>query len=212
MKLGKLNNRDMAMLGFVVILLIGILYYTGFYKPTQEELASLADQSVSLDEQIGVATSKVGKMKKMQEELNVILAQPKFQITEIAAYDNKDVVLNMLNGVLGRTDDYSLSFTDPKVGEDGTVRRNVSMNFNRESYEAAKVVIRDLTKSKWRCMVSNCTITATGEEAESEKVMVIKDKDAEEEEEEEDDLNNIMQNRVSVGATITFFESTKLAK
>ena len=43
------------------------------------------------------------------------------EITEIAPYDNKEVVLNQLYGILGRTQDYSLSFTDPDVQEDGTV-------------------------------------------------------------------------------------------
>lgn len=209
MKMNKMGNREIAMLIFMVLILVSVLYYMGFYKPTQEEMASLATQSVELDDQINAATMKVGKMKQMQQELDVILAQPKFQITEIAPYDNKDVVLNMLNGVLGRTDDYSLSFTDPAVNGDGTVRRNVTMSFNSESYEAAKVVIRDFTKSKWRCMVSNLTFDASGSDARAEKVLVFDKDDAEI---EEDDDRNIMQDEIAVTTTITFFESTKLSK
>ena len=150
-------------------------------------------------------------MKKMQEELNVILSQPKFQITEIAPYDNKNVVLNMLNGILGRSLRYSLSFTDPAINSDGTVRRDVSMQFTCKDYESAKIIIRDLTKSNWRCMVRNCTISDAGpyipQDGEVVDIPV-----AEEDEEDNDTGANIMKNSVSVSATITFFESTQLTK
>ena len=214
MKNAKFSTRDFAMLAFIVVLLLGILYYMMFYKPLQADLASLATQSSQLSDQIDAATAKVGRKKTMQDELSVILSQPKFQITEIAPYDNKDVVLNMLNGILGRSDNYSLSFADPAIGQDGTVRRTVNMSFKCESYEAAKVILRDLTNSKWRCMVNNCTITADGSEAREEKVILVESHQEGEvvEEEEKDAELNIMQNGISVATTITFFESTKLAK
>ena len=124
-------------------------------------------------------------MDEMQAELDEIFARPESEITEIAPYDNKEVVLNQLYGILGRTTDYSLNFTDPDVQEDGTVRRNISMSFHCESYEAAKNVIRDLTDSQWRCLVSNLSISC-------------EDRD-------------MMQYGVTVTATITFFEHTNLS-
>ena len=69
---------------------------------------------------------------------------------------------------------------------DGTVRRNISMNFTCANYNAAKAILRDLTDSQWRCLVSNLAIVA-----------------------EED---NLMKNAVTVNATITYFEHTDLAE
>ena len=117
-------------------------------------MASIATQSSEVDSQITTSMAKVAKMDDMQAELDEIFARPEDEITEIAPYDNKEVVLNQLYGILGRTQDYSLSFTDPDVQDDGTVRRNISMNFHCESYADAKEVIRDLTDSQWRCLVS----------------------------------------------------------
>lgn len=184
MKKNKLSLRETVMLVFLVVLLIGVGYYMGFYTPWQNEMASIAAQSSDCDSMITTSMAKVVQMDKMQQELDEIFARPAEEITEIAPYDNKEVVLNQLYGILGRTTDYSLSFTDPSVQDDGTVRRNISMSFHCDSYEAAKDVIRDLTDSRWRCLVSNLAISC-----------------------EEGDM---MSYGVTVSATITFFEHTDL--
>ena len=173
------------MLAFLVVLLVGVVYYMFFYTPLQEEMASIASQSTDCDTQINTSMAKVKKMDEMQAELDEIFSRPADEITEIAPYDNKEVVLNQLYGILARTKEYSLNFTDPDVQDDGTVRRNISMTFKCDSYEAAKNVISDLTDSQWRCLVSNLTIAC------------------------ED--GDVMQLPVTVTATITFFEHTDLA-
>ena len=185
MKKGKLSPREAGMLVILVVLLIGVVYYMGFYTPLQAEMSNIAAQSADCDDQMVVAEAKIAKMGQMQAELDEIFARPESEITEIAPYDNKEVVLNQLYGILGRTTDYALTFTDPEVQEDGTVRRNISMKFSCESYAAAKEVIDDLTDSQWRCLVNNLAISC--------------------------DEENMMQYGVDVTATITFFESTNLA-
>ena len=184
MKKSKLSPRETFMLVFLVVLLIGVGYYMFFYTPLQDAMNSLAVQSSECDSAITASMAKVKKMDEMQAELDEIFARPTNEITEIAPYDNKEVVLNQLYGILGRTSDYSLNFTDPQVQPDGTVRRNISMSFHCESYEAAKDVIRDLTDSQWRCLVSNLSITC--------------------------DEGDMMTMGVNVTATITFFEHTGL--
>jgi uncharacterized protein YpmS len=185
MKKSKLTARESIMLVFLVVLIIGVGYYMGFYTPLQNEMASIASQSVDCETQIATSMAKVNKMDEMQAELDEIFARPAEEITEIAPYDNKEVVLNQLYGILGRTQDYSLNFTDPEVQDDGTVRRNISMSFNCDSYAAAKRVIKDLTDSPWRCLVSNLSIAS--------------------------DDGDIMTQVVTVTATITYFEHTDLA-
>lgn len=185
MKKPKLSAREMVMLAFLVVLLIGVGYYMGFYTPLQQEMSSIASQSANVDTQITTAMTKVVKMDEMQAELDEIFARPADEITEIAPYDNKEVVLNQLYGILARTQDYSLNFTDPDVNADGTVRRNISMSFRCADYTAAKRVIKDLTDSQWRCLVSNLAITS--------------------------EAGNMLEDAVTVSATITFFEHTDLA-
>ena len=185
MKKSKLTARETVMLVFLVVLLVGVAYYMGFYTPLQEELASISSQSSQIDSEITTSMAKVNSMDAMQAELDEILSRPADEITEIAPYDNKEVVLTQLYGILGQAEDYSLNFTDPNVEADGTVRRNISMSFSCANYTAAKAIIKDLTDSQWRCLVSNLSIVANN--------------------------NDLMNSPVTVSATITFFEHTGLS-
>ena len=185
MRKTKLSARESFMVGLLIVILIGVAYYLGFYTPLKNEMASIEAQRIETETSITANMAKVASMDDMQAELDEILNNtPKDQLTEIAPYDNKEVVLTQLYGILTRTKDYSLDFTDPEVQEDGTVRRNISMKFTCGSYDAAKAVIRDLTDSRWRCLVSNLSLASE---------------------------NNLMRESVDVTATITFFEHTDLA-
>ena len=183
MRKNKLSARESVMVAFLLVLLVGVGYYLGFYVPLQDELASVEAQRVETETMIAASMAKVNSMDQMQAELDEIMETPKDQLTEIAPYDNKEVVLNQLNGILARTREYSLDFTDPEVQEDGTVRRSINMSFSCASYDAAKAVIRDLTNSHWRCLVGNLSISAE---------------------------DNIRSGAVEVTGTITFFEHTDL--
>ena len=89
MKKSKLSLRETIMLLFLVVLLIGVGYYTLFYTPLQNEMASIASQSADCDTQISTAMAKVAKMNAMQEELDEILSRPADEITEIAPYQGR---------------------------------------------------------------------------------------------------------------------------
>lgn len=183
-KTSKLSGREITMITLLVVLLVGVIYYMTFYKPMQQELSSIAQQSADVDNQISAVAAKVARMDIMQAELDEIFANAEGEVTEIAPYDNKEVVLSQLNGILQESLEYSLNFAEPAIQEDGTVRRNVTMNFRCADFDSAKTIIEALTKSHWRCMVSNLSLSGSGD---------------------------VMEGEVQVNATITFFESTKLS-
>lgn len=193
MKKSGLSGKDAALLVILVILLIGVGYYMFFYQPLQEELADIDKQSTDMDAQIDVAMTQVGSMNAMQAELDEILAQPADKITEIATYDNAKELMNELNGILSKSLEYKLNFSDPKITYDtpadskdaenpqsGTVRRSVSITFRCESYTTAKGIIEELVRSHWRSLVSDLTVTSVNK--------------------------NLVEPDVEVKATIIFFE------
>ena len=179
----KMSGREIFMVVVLVALLAGVAYYMGFYTPLQEEIASINSQASAIDSQITAAASQIARMDVMQAELDELFADPNAKLSEIAPYDNKEVVLNQLNGILQASEQYSLNFAEPTFNENGTVRRNVTMSFSCADYASAKQIIKNLNESQWRCMVSNLSISGGGD---------------------------IMEGGVSVSATITFFESTNL--
>ena len=183
MKNKKLSAKELILVVFLVVLLAGVSYYMFYYTPLQEEMEQISSQSVEVDDQTTVATAKLASMSRMQKELDEIFAKPQSEITEIAPYDNAKVIMNELNGILSRSINYKLTFADPVIGKDGTVRRTVSMNFNCSNYTAAKQIISNLTSGHWRCLMKNVSISSD---------------------------TNVRTEEVVCSATIVFFESTNI--
>ena len=183
MKKMKLTAREYILVVVLLLLLIGVGYYMFYYTPLQAEIQSLNNQSADLDSEISVAAASLGRMSKMQKELDEIFTRPESEITEIAPYDNAKVVMSELNGILGQSLNYKLTFADPVIAADGIVRRTVSMNFSCASYNSAKQIINNLCNSHWRCLMRNLAVTGD---------------------------DNITGSTVDCTATIVFFESTNL--
>lgn len=179
-----MSARDIFMVVFLVLLLGSVAYYLGFYRPLMQEIGQVGDTIWAVEDQINESVTNVARMEVMQAELDEIFSRPADEITEIAPYDNKEVVLSELNGILQASETYKLTFAEPVMQEDGAVRRNVTMNFSCKDYESAKTIIGNLNENHWRCMVSNLSLSGNGD---------------------------LMENGVTVSATITFFESTKLS-
>lgn len=199
----SLSTREVVMLLFLVVLLVGVSYYMFYYQPLQNELSDLANQSAALDGDIQVAAAKAASMDKMQAELDEILSRPEDEITEIAPYDNAKVVMSQLNGILSASLEYDLKFADAKIEGDGTVRRSVSMAFKCEDYNHAKSIVKSLSSSHWRCLITNVAVETTDKRVGKVQVNT-------EDDEEELVYNGIMTSPVTVSATIVFFESTNL--
>lgn len=179
----KFTLRETVMVVFLVVLLVGVVYYMGFYQPTTAEIALIQQQVVDADSQIAAASAKIASIDAMQAELDEIFSRPEDEITEIAPYDNAKAVMAQLNGILALSNEYNLSFQEPTVQADGTVRRVISMSFSCANYSVARVILENLANNQWRCLVSNLSISAS---------------------------EDFTQESVSVSATVTFFESTQI--
>lgn len=205
-----LSARDRFLLIFLVVILIGVCYYLFFYKPLQADLQHIATQSSETDLLIQTSMAKVSSMDGMQKELDEIFSRPESEITEIAPFDNAKVVMSQLNGILSASEEYKLSFQDPVIEDNGTVRRNVSMEFLCKDYNSAKAITKSLSASHWRCLINSLSI-ATSDDGRVFLRGQEEDPDAAAEEADEDVVyDGIMSMPVTVKATIVFFESTNI--
>ena len=206
----RVSSRDRVLLVVLAVLLIGVCYYMFFYQPTQAELQSLARQISEVEDQTNVALAKANSMKGMQEELDEILSRPADEITEIAPYDNAKVVMTQLNGILSASENYSLSFKDPDIQKDGTVRRVVEMSFDCSDYNSAKTIIKALSSNRWRCLINSISLQSTDKQYNAPAAdLTVEALDG------TDLVVHVPQamavkGSVTIKATITFFESTKI--
>ena len=189
MKSTRFSGKDVTLLVILLILLLAVGYYMGFYKPLQAEIAQMNTQCVEIAENIAGRQAEINSMTSMQKEVEEVLARPADQITEIAPYDNSKVVMNDLNNILSRSLDYRLSFQEPRIEKDGTVRRTVEMSFSCADYNAAKAIIEKLAGNHWRCLISNLSMNADSAAA----------------------TGSVQTDGVNVSASIVFFESTQIS-
>lgn len=189
MKKAKLSAREAIMVVFLVVLLVAVVYYMFFLTPLKEELASIDVEIAKVETQIESFQEDLQEMDYMQKVVDEKKAIPEDQRTEVAPYDNLVDVLAALDEYLyANSKSYKLTFPDPEVAEDGTVRRVVEMEFECSNYEAARAMVDDLTGNKWRCLVSETLISAADEGA-----------------------TDIESSTVEVKLTVTFFELSEYA-
>lgn len=154
----RLSSREVALLIVLLVLVAASAYYLWFYVPVQERQTALEGQILDTQNAIEIDKVRVVKMEQMEEELRQIFADDPNPVS-MAAYDNSQRVMFELHAILAETDDYSLNFSSVDTdGEDGIVRRNISMNFETGNYEAAKDVLQKLHDSDYRCMMDDLSI------------------------------------------------------
>lgn len=185
----RISPKDTVLIFVLIVILVGALYYLLFYSPLQNELAQIEIQSAELDTATAVTAKKIASMDAMQAELDEIFSRPEDEITEIAPYDNAKNMMNFLNGILSRSNEYELSSPDPNITEDGMVRRSVNLSFTCEDYATAKSILKDLASWNYRCLIKDVVISAEANDGEYD----------------------ISTGVVSVRATLTFFESQKIS-
>lgn len=162
MKMPKLSAREVVMLIFLVVLLIAVIYYMAFYTPLQAEIASIETEISNTDSQIASFQEKLSQMKRMQDELDQILAQPEDMISELPPYDNIVEILDDLDRYLRRhTETYTMTHSDPKITDDGTVRRYITLSLRCDDLDSAQDIITEFTDSKWRCIVENIELSSS---------------------------------------------------
>ncbi len=182
---GKLSTREIVLLIILAVIVIGACYYFFFLTPHNNEMTSIANQIADVDSQIETAQVQVASLQAKQAEIDEILKNP--NATEIAPYDNAKEVMKQLNSVLnGKCIEYDIRFSDPDIDESGLVRRGVQLSFRTATYAEAKAILKQLSESHWRCIITNVAVEC-GAVAE-------------------------IETQSTVSANLTFYESTNIEK
>ena len=160
----KVLSRDFSLkekilLALLAIILIGLGYYYFIDQPVRRELANSAAEKVALQTELATLQQKQASLKKMQSELDAIMARD--DVSRMSSYNASKEEIKLLNDVLSQTSQYSVSFAN--VSRDGDqIRRNFSLQFVAPNYATMAQIISDLAKSTQRCVVSNIACSHKG--------------------------------------------------
>jgi len=164
----------------LLLLAAAALWYFGFFLPLQGNLSDIAAQTAALETQISEGAGAAAAMNAMEAALSA--ARP--DAPAVAPYDNLEGVLAQLNAALEGASEYSLRFSDPVTGKDGSVRRSLVLQFSCGSFIQAREILSALTAGPWLCSISGLTLQAP---------------------------TGLDSGPLTGSATITFYESTQIS-
>ena len=97
-------------------------------------------------------------MNMMQKELDAIKSGDMSNIKELPPYDNSRNVMNSLSVILANATQYDVSFSGVSE-DDGIVRRDITLSYNCNSYDAAKAILTQIYDGDYRCLIKDLHIT-----------------------------------------------------
>lgn len=152
----QLTVREWLLLALLGVILMISGYITLFYMPMTSERDRCISEAENCRLQTEALQIRLEDKHRMEQELKEIFdADP--DPRSIAPYDNLKPVMHELNGTLSTARDYSLNFGTVDASQP-VVRRQISMNFNVDSYAAAKEILQKLHDSEYRCMLDNVSL------------------------------------------------------
>lgn len=111
------TTREKVLLVILAVLVIAVGYWKLILTPINDSIADLNAQTVSEQDAILTNSARLSRMRQMQQELETLLADP--DAKPLPDYDNSERLLVELNTILSGTVDYTLSFGDTYLLEDG---------------------------------------------------------------------------------------------
>lgn len=148
--------KEKILLLFLVIVLVGLMYYKFVDSPVREGLAEAASQKAALEVELEAVQARITLLERMKNELESITANG--TLKQMPSYNNNKNVNKLLNDTLGDMD-YSILFKNVSAPTGNLVRRNILVSFDAPSYEEVRRVLADLTGCEYRCLIGDVRCT-----------------------------------------------------
>ena len=152
----ELTRMEKWLILFLSLLLVGLCYYQFLYRPTTREIERLEGQRDAMSMELAQVQQCLTQLKKMRTELDE-LGRIGYT-SRMPSYNSVEEETTFLNDILTEAEQYSISFSNPSR-KDNQVRRNVTLRFTTNGYEAARNILMNLTKSDFRCLLGDVRYT-----------------------------------------------------
>ena len=152
------RTQKIALVFLIVLAFFGV-WYVGIYTPIQDRI--MAADTTDLEDQIAMEQMRSTKIKAMQAEIdeNLNAGAPM-----VPSYNNFKKELDELNATFGQAFEFDFSFSEPQQDGSGAqgsgVRRDISVNCQAESYDAAVELMRQILEGPYRSMIHDITINS----------------------------------------------------
>jgi len=152
-----LSTREKFLLFVLLIMAAYAVYNYMFYLPTKEQIDYYKNEAIAVEDEMFLAQAQQMKLDRMEKELAEIKAGDS-KVKELPQYDNSRNVMNSLSTILSSATSYDVSFSGV-TQEEGIVRRDITLNYNCNSFDVAKVILNRIHEGDYRCLIKDLYIT-----------------------------------------------------
>lgn len=152
-----LTKKEKALLVFLAVAILGGLWYGGIYYPTRLRIE--AADTTEIEDEMVIEQIRASKIQAMQKEIN---ANREAGAPIVPSYNNFKQEAEELNRIFANAYDFDFQFAEPQ--EDGTtVRRNITVTFHADNYDAAVRMIAQVLDGPYRSMIQDINISSNSQ-------------------------------------------------
>lgn len=149
-------REKILLLIFILILLVGLYFFFVFY-PVHNSLTEIDTEKQALEDRIMIQEARKGIYDDMKEELEEIFALPEDQITYMPDSDNRQDLMIKFHAIFEGIEE-TINYGSANLSN-GIYSRTFSFSFNISSFEEAKRVVTELTRTGYRCLLNNISVS-----------------------------------------------------
>lgn len=156
-----LSGRDRVLAIILGIVIVLMLYYLAVDRPVRSGLKEASAEKKELEAQLEDIEYQIEEIKSMKSELSN-LSQNGAVVSRMPSYNGEKREVNFLHTTLENTLDYYIGFNNV-TREGDQIRRDFSLRFKAKDYLSSIEVMRQLEKSKIRCLIGDVSVSSAGD-------------------------------------------------
>lgn len=153
------SRREKFLIATLSLLLLVIGWYQLVFVTTTDQVRSLEGRIQGVEDEITEAETKISKMAEMKRVI-AKRVQEGAKTTPIPDYDNIKPLMKELDGLMAKTNNYTLSFDSIDFDTGEYILRGVGMDFGCDSYEQADTIMRAIVNGPYPCIIDAVDIFA----------------------------------------------------
>lgn len=162
----KVLSRDFTrtekiLIAVLALILLALVYYQFVDKSVRQSITNAESEAQMLQTQLDAVQVKLATAQKIKNNMDQLEAEG--NLSWMGSYNNSKEEVAFLNGILGATMKYSISFAEVTRSGD-QIRRSFTLEYQTPDYLSAQDIIVKLRESRNRCLVDDvkCTVDKDG--------------------------------------------------
>lgn len=161
------SKREKIMLGLLVFVGLVVLWYRFVFMTVNDRVADLNSQIANVQNETITLQTQTASLQKMKKTIEEYTAKG-YPLVYLPNYDNTQNLMAYLNGVLGATQGYDITFDEPTLSEeDGTIHRTGTISYETGSYDEARSIAENIARGPYPCLIEGLGISNKSSQGKS---------------------------------------------